>query len=95
MRRIRSQLPGLRRLSPGHPIAQRMPDMPDQASKENRLRQVLPPVMLISLAGLVGAVAGWFVVPISWGWLGAVGAAGGYGVGLILGVALARRILKK
>jgi hypothetical protein len=47
--------------------------------------------MLISLAGVIGAVMAWFLVPSSLGILRAIAGAGGFGLGLILGVVLARR----
>jgi zinc transporter ZupT len=59
-----------------------------------RLKKVLPPVLLISLAGLIGAIAGYYVIPRS-GIATAIAIGWGFVIGLILGVLLVRRIVKE
>ncbi len=66
--------------------------MSDSVSKWVRLKKVLPPVMLISLTGIVGALVG---SQITTGGLGMITAGWGFAVGLILGVLLARRLVKE
>ncbi len=56
------------------------------------LEESLNPVMLISLTGIVGALVGSQITP---GGLGVITAGWGFAVGLILGVLLARRLVKE
>ena len=69
--------------------------MPGLVSKWSRLKRVLPPVTFISLAGMAGAVAGIFVLPISFGILRLFTSGWGFILGLFLGVMVARRIWKE